>query len=143
MFEHGINCDASKEIQLEEFELGIFLLPFLVLVLSVAVMFFFTYMCIYSRYKKNLKALYVVHPTNFIRILWNLFKPLIRQTHIILSIRLFYLHSVVFTFLYLLSLSHKFGKKLTYVNYLAELREHVNYEQLIIPHAVLRSDAKC
>ncbi|KAF7694033.1 rho GTPase-activating protein 8-like [Silurus meridionalis] len=65
------------------------------------------------KYKKNLKALYVVHPTNFIRILWNVFKPLI---------------------------SHKFGKKLTYVNYLAELKEHVNYEQLIIPHAVLRHD---
>lgn len=30
------------------------------------------------RYKKNLKALYVVHPTNFIRIVWNIFKPLIR-----------------------------------------------------------------
>ncbi|KAK3544853.1 hypothetical protein QTP86_027527, partial [Hemibagrus guttatus] len=65
------------------------------------------------KYKKNLKTLYVVHPTNFIRILWNVFKPLI---------------------------SHKFGKKLTYVNYLAELREHVNYEQLIIPQAVLRHD---
>ncbi|XP_076860947.1 rho GTPase-activating protein 8-like [Brachyhypopomus gauderio] len=67
------------------------------------------------KYKKNLKALYVVHPTNFIRILWNLFKPLI---------------------------SHKFGKKLTYVNYLAELREHLNYEQLIIPQDVLRHDDK-
>uniref|UniRef100_A0A8C0FQH8 Rho GTPase-activating protein 8 n=1 Tax=Bubo bubo TaxID=30461 RepID=A0A8C0FQH8_BUBBB len=30
------------------------------------------------KYKKNLKALYVVHPTNFIKILWNIFKPLIR-----------------------------------------------------------------
>ncbi|XP_038636115.1 rho GTPase-activating protein 8-like isoform X2 [Scyliorhinus canicula] len=30
------------------------------------------------KYKKNLKALYVVHPTNFIRVLWNIFKPLIR-----------------------------------------------------------------
>lgn len=30
------------------------------------------------RYKKNLKALYVVHPTNFIRIVWNIFKPLLR-----------------------------------------------------------------
>uniref|UniRef100_A0AAX7SUP9 Rho GTPase activating protein 8 n=1 Tax=Astatotilapia calliptera TaxID=8154 RepID=A0AAX7SUP9_ASTCA len=64
------------------------------------------------KYKKNLKALYVVHPTNFIRIVWNLFKPLI---------------------------SHKFGRKLTYVNYLAELREHLNYEQLFIPPEVLRS----
>uniref|UniRef100_A0A8C2ZX19 Rho GTPase activating protein 8 n=1 Tax=Cyclopterus lumpus TaxID=8103 RepID=A0A8C2ZX19_CYCLU len=30
------------------------------------------------KYKKNLKSLYVVHPTSFIRIVWNLFKPLIR-----------------------------------------------------------------
>ncbi|XP_023647289.2 rho GTPase-activating protein 8 isoform X4 [Paramormyrops kingsleyae] len=67
------------------------------------------------KYKKNLKALYVVHPTNFIRVLWNIFKPVI---------------------------SHKFGKKLTYVNYLAELREHLNYDQLIIPPDVLRHDEK-
>ncbi|XP_060931736.1 rho GTPase-activating protein 8-like isoform X2 [Limanda limanda] len=67
------------------------------------------------KYKKNLKTLYVVHPTNFIRIVWNIFKPLI---------------------------SHKFGKKLTYVNFLDELREHVNYEQLIVPPDVLRHDEK-
>ncbi|XP_074554088.1 rho GTPase-activating protein 8-like [Halichoeres trimaculatus] len=67
------------------------------------------------KYKKNLKTLYVVHPTNFIRIVWNIFKPLI---------------------------SHKFGKKLTYVNYLSELREHLNSEQLIIPPDVLRHDEK-
>nr|XP_046234457.1 rho GTPase-activating protein 8-like [Scatophagus argus]XP_046234458.1 rho GTPase-activating protein 8-like [Scatophagus argus] len=67
------------------------------------------------KYKKNLKTLYVVHPTNFIRIVWNIFKPLI---------------------------SHKFGKKLTYVNYLAELRDHLNYEQLIVPADVLRHDER-
>ncbi|KAM9328316.1 rho GTPase-activating protein 8-like [Pholidichthys leucotaenia] len=67
------------------------------------------------KYKKNLKTLYVVHPTNFIRIVWNIFKPLI---------------------------SHKFGKKLMYVNYLAELQDHLNYEQLIIPPDVLRHDEK-
>ncbi|XP_015239421.1 PREDICTED: rho GTPase-activating protein 8 [Cyprinodon variegatus] len=67
------------------------------------------------KYKKNLKKLYVVHPTNFIRIVWNIFKPLI---------------------------SHKFGQKLTYVNYLAELQEHLNYEQLFIPADVLRHDEK-
>ncbi|XP_008579064.1 PREDICTED: rho GTPase-activating protein 8 isoform X2 [Galeopterus variegatus] len=67
------------------------------------------------RYKKNLKALYVVHPTNFIKVLWNIFKPLI---------------------------SHKFGKKVTYFNYLSELREHLKYEQLIIPPEVLRYDEK-
>ncbi|KAI9518127.1 hypothetical protein NQZ68_040248 [Dissostichus eleginoides] len=67
------------------------------------------------KYKKNMKTLFVVHPTNFIRIVWNIFKPLI---------------------------SHKFGKKLIYVNYLPELREHLNYEQLIIPADVLRHDEK-
>ncbi|XP_063998916.1 rho GTPase-activating protein 8 isoform X1 [Pogoniulus pusillus] len=63
------------------------------------------------KYKKNLKALYVVHPTNFIKILWNIFKPLI---------------------------SHKFGKKVTYLNYLSDLREHLKYDQLNIPQEVLR-----
>lgn len=67
------------------------------------------------KYKKNLKALYVVHPTNFIRIVWKIFKPLI---------------------------SHKFGKKLTYVNYLAELRDLLNYEHLLIPPDVIKHDEK-
>uniref|UniRef100_A0A665T9R7 Rho GTPase activating protein 8 n=1 Tax=Echeneis naucrates TaxID=173247 RepID=A0A665T9R7_ECHNA len=67
------------------------------------------------KYKKNLKALFVVHPTNFIRIVWNIFKPLI---------------------------SHKFGKKLMYVNFLDELRDHLNFEQLSVPPEVLRHDAK-
>ncbi|XP_025906139.1 rho GTPase-activating protein 8 [Nothoprocta perdicaria] len=65
------------------------------------------------KYKKNLKALYVVHPTNFIKILWNIFKPLI---------------------------SHKFGKKVIYLNYLSELREHLKYDQLSIPQEVIRHD---
>lgn len=30
------------------------------------------------KYKKNLKALFLVHPTNFIRFVWQLFKPIIR-----------------------------------------------------------------
>ncbi|KAM9071672.1 LOW QUALITY PROTEIN: rho GTPase-activating protein 8 [Megaptera novaeangliae] len=66
-----------------------------------------------GRYKKNLKALCVVHPTNFIKVLWDLLKPLI---------------------------SHKFGKKVTYFNYLSELREHFKYDQLIIPPEVLQYD---
>ncbi|XP_011917970.1 PREDICTED: rho GTPase-activating protein 8 isoform X6 [Cercocebus atys] len=67
------------------------------------------------KYKKNLKALYVVHPTSFIKVLWNIFKPLI---------------------------SHKFGKKVIYFNYLSELHEHLKYDQLIIPPEVLRYDEK-
>nr|XP_031319273.1 rho GTPase-activating protein 8 isoform X1 [Camelus dromedarius] len=65
------------------------------------------------RHRKNLKALYVVHPTNFIRVLWNILRPLI---------------------------SHKFGKKVTYFNYLSELREHLKDDQLIVPPEVLRHD---
>lgn len=30
------------------------------------------------KYKKNLKALYLIHPTRFIRFVWKLFKPVIR-----------------------------------------------------------------
>ncbi|XP_066214730.1 rho GTPase-activating protein 8 isoform X2 [Saccopteryx leptura] len=67
------------------------------------------------KYKKNLKALYVVHPTNFIKVLWNVFRPLI---------------------------SHKFGKKVTYFNYLSELREHLKCDQLAIPPEVVRYDEK-
>ncbi|XP_010835902.1 PREDICTED: rho GTPase-activating protein 8 isoform X2 [Bison bison bison] len=36
--------------------------------------------------------------------------------------------------------SHKFGKKVTYFNYLSELREHLKYDQLSIPREVLRYD---
>ncbi|XP_036015507.1 rho GTPase-activating protein 8 isoform X3 [Mus musculus] len=67
------------------------------------------------RYKKNLKALYVVHPTSLIKALWNIFKPLI---------------------------SHKFGKKVTYCSNLRELREHLQCDQLLIPPEVVRYDEK-
>ncbi|XP_006866959.1 PREDICTED: rho GTPase-activating protein 8 [Chrysochloris asiatica] len=67
------------------------------------------------KYKKNLKALYVVHPTNFIKVLWSIFKPL---------------------------LSHKFGKKITYFNYLSELWEHLEHDQLVVPLEVARYDEK-
>lgn len=63
------------------------------------------------RYKKNIKALYIVHPTMFIKTLLILFKPLI---------------------------SFKFGWKIFYVNYLSELSEHVKLEQLGIPRQVLK-----
>ncbi|KAH0616393.1 hypothetical protein JD844_027449 [Phrynosoma platyrhinos] len=67
------------------------------------------------KYKKNLKAVYIVHPTNFIKIIWNIFKPLI---------------------------SHKFGKKVIYLNYLSDLREHLKYDQLNIPEEVIRLTLK-
>ncbi|XP_077122731.1 rho GTPase-activating protein 8 isoform X6 [Ranitomeya variabilis] len=67
------------------------------------------------KYKKNLKALYVVHPTNFIKVLWKIFKPVI---------------------------SHKFGKKVLYMNHLSDLREHLRFNRLIIPQEVLQHDEK-
>ena len=36
-------------------------------------------MVVFLRYKKNIKALYIVHPTMFIKTLLILFKPLIRS----------------------------------------------------------------
>ncbi|XP_015609237.1 rho GTPase-activating protein 1 isoform X2 [Cephus cinctus] len=65
------------------------------------------------KYKKNLKALYLVHPTNFIRIVWQIFKP---------------------------AISAKFGRKMMYVNYLEELAQYINLDQLIIPLQVLEHD---
>uniref|UniRef100_A0A8C6U4Y8 Rho GTPase-activating protein 1 n=1 Tax=Neogobius melanostomus TaxID=47308 RepID=A0A8C6U4Y8_9GOBI len=67
------------------------------------------------KYKKNIKALYIVHPTMFIRTLLILFKPLI---------------------------SFKFGRKINYVNYLSELEDVVKCEQLIIPARVREYDNK-
>lgn len=67
------------------------------------------------KYKKNLKALYLVHPSNFIRILWNIFKPFI---------------------------SVKFGKKVMYVNYLHELKEYLHFDQLKVPSLVLQYNGK-
>ncbi|CAB3248473.1 unnamed protein product [Arctia plantaginis] len=65
------------------------------------------------KYKKNLKALYLVHPTNFIRIVWQMLKP---------------------------AISVKFGRKMMYVNYLHELQQYLNLEKLCIPDAVLEYD---
>lgn len=67
------------------------------------------------KYKKNIKALYIVHPTMFIRTLLILFKPLI---------------------------SFKFGRKINYVNYLSELEDVVKCDQLVIPVRVREYDNK-
>ncbi|XP_035429198.1 rho GTPase-activating protein 1 [Spodoptera frugiperda] len=65
------------------------------------------------KYKKNLKALYLVHPTNFIRIVWQMLKP---------------------------AISVKFGRKMMYVNYLHELQQYLSLDKLCIPDAVLEYD---
>ncbi|XP_048886036.1 rho GTPase-activating protein 1 [Brienomyrus brachyistius] len=67
------------------------------------------------KYKKNIKALYIVHPTMLIRTLFFLLKPFI---------------------------SLKFGRKINYVNYLSELEDIVKCEQLVIPDIVRQYDEK-
>uniref|UniRef100_A0A3Q1CL21 Rho GTPase activating protein 1 n=1 Tax=Amphiprion ocellaris TaxID=80972 RepID=A0A3Q1CL21_AMPOC len=67
------------------------------------------------KYKKNIKALYIVHPTMFIKTLLILFKPII---------------------------SFKFGRKINYVSYLSELEDVVKCEQLVIPALVKEYDNK-
>lgn len=67
------------------------------------------------KYKKNLKALYIVHPTSFLKIISQVFRPVI---------------------------SVKFGRKLNYINSLKELNEHVSLEQLAIPEEVKEHDRK-
>uniref|UniRef100_A0A1A7W6M7 Rho GTPase activating protein 1 n=1 Tax=Iconisemion striatum TaxID=60296 RepID=A0A1A7W6M7_9TELE len=67
------------------------------------------------KYKKNIKALYIVHPTMFIKTLLFIFKPII---------------------------SIKFGRKINYVSYLSELEDVVKCDQLVIPARVREYDNK-
>uniref|UniRef100_A0A1A8JZS1 Rho GTPase activating protein 1 n=1 Tax=Nothobranchius kuhntae TaxID=321403 RepID=A0A1A8JZS1_NOTKU len=67
------------------------------------------------KYKKNIKALYIVHPTMFVKTLLFLFKPII---------------------------SIKFGRKINYVSYLSELEDVVKCDQLVIPARVREYDNK-
>lgn len=72
--------------------------------------FWKVYKAIDRRYKKNIKALYLVHPTTFVK---------------------FVMHTMR------LMISVKFAKKVTYVNYLHELQEHLDLDKLFIPQQVL------
>uniref|UniRef100_A0A1A8LJH3 Rho GTPase activating protein 1 n=1 Tax=Nothobranchius pienaari TaxID=704102 RepID=A0A1A8LJH3_9TELE len=67
------------------------------------------------KYKKNIKAWYIVHPTMFIKTVLFLFKPII---------------------------SIKFGRKISYVSYLSELEDVVKCDQLVIPARVREYDNK-
>ncbi|XP_067849766.1 rho GTPase-activating protein 1 isoform X1 [Heptranchias perlo] len=65
------------------------------------------------KYKKNIKALYIVHPTRFIKALLVVFKPII---------------------------SMKFGRKILYVNHLGELEQYLKCERMVIPSCVKKFD---
>ncbi|XP_075159706.1 rho GTPase activating protein at 68F isoform X2 [Haematobia irritans] len=64
-------------------------------------------------FRKNLKNLYVVHPTWFIRVIWNFFSPFI---------------------------SEKFRKKLVYISSLDELRQALGLSKLKLPDTVYNFD---
>ena len=68
------------------------------------------YKALDRRYKKNLKKLYLVHPTNFIKAVMTFFRPFI---------------------------SAKFGRKVTYVNRIEELSESLFIDQMEIPDEVI------
>ncbi|XP_003388212.1 PREDICTED: rho GTPase-activating protein 1-like isoform X2 [Amphimedon queenslandica] len=65
------------------------------------------------KYKKNLKKFYIVHPTTFIKVIATFFKPLI---------------------------SVKFGRKLVYINRLAELDTVLYTDQMDIPEDIRKYD---
>ncbi|CAH8491150.1 unnamed protein product [Dicrocoelium dendriticum] len=64
-------------------------------------------------FRKNLKALYIVHPTMGIKFLWSLFKPFI---------------------------SSKMAQKVAYIEELKQLEDVVFLNQIPIPHRVLEYD---
>lgn len=64
-------------------------------------------------FKKNLKQLYVVHPTTFFKCVWWFFKPLV---------------------------SDKFRKKLVYTSSLAELKDWLGLKHLNVPENVREFD---
>lgn len=64
-------------------------------------------------FRKNLKNLYVVHPTWFIRVIWNFFSPFI---------------------------SEKFRKKLVYISSLDELRQALGLSKLKLPDNICDLD---
>ncbi|KAI1718430.1 rhoGAP domain-containing protein [Ditylenchus destructor] len=71
------------------------------------------YQMLDRRYKKNLKALYLVHPTKFIRFVWTVFKPLI---------------------------SYKFQEKMHYVNTLGELSAGISVSNMNLPQPIIDHD---
>lgn len=71
------------------------------------------YQLLDRNYKKNLKSLYIVHPTRFIKLVWTLFQPFI---------------------------SGKFAQKINYIKYLEELNGTIRVSSLNLPQPILDHD---
>ncbi|XP_071480131.1 rho GTPase-activating protein 8-like isoform X1 [Diadema antillarum] len=71
------------------------------------------YRSLERKYKKNLKALYIVHPSQIIKMIWGIFR------HIV---------------------SVKFSRKVTYVHFLSELNDTMDTKKVEIPQLVRDHD---
>lgn len=78
------------------------------------------------KYKKNLKALLLVHPTSFVRIVFHVFRPVIRSVFVRLSAPS-----------HPLSRSAKFGRKVHTISHLEELNQFLHVKQLPLPKQLL------
>ena len=94
------------------------------------------YKVVDRRYKKNLKTCFIVHPTSFIRVVYNFFKPIIRYEE-----RKNY-NGICDILTILKNFSAKFGRKIQYVNQLSELKQHMNINALPIPTTVREYDKR-
>ncbi|CAF1255675.1 unnamed protein product [Rotaria magnacalcarata] len=100
------------------------------------------YFNIDRKYKKNLKALYIVHPTKWIKFLWPLLRSIIRYKKNLKA--LYIVHPtkwIKFLWPLLRSIiSSKFSSKVIYINRLGQLVEYVHMENIEIPTEVKSID---
>ncbi|EDQ89009.1 uncharacterized protein MONBRDRAFT_8581 [Monosiga brevicollis MX1] len=91
------------------------------------------------RYKKNLKALYVVHATTFVKTILTLCRPFIRSARTrphIFDVCACVSRSNLAPCVVPANPSSKFGKKVTFVSRLAELNRVIFLDQLSLPFIV-------
>ncbi|XP_022079351.1 rho GTPase-activating protein 8-like isoform X2 [Acanthaster planci] len=73
------------------------------------------YQSLDRKFKKNLKALLIVHPSNLVKVFWGIFRHLV---------------------------SSKFSRKVNYIHLLSELKGLTDLERLAIPQTVLEHDKR-
>ncbi|XP_038049249.1 rho GTPase-activating protein 8-like [Patiria miniata] len=73
------------------------------------------YQSLDRKFKKNLKALLIVHPSNLVKVFWGIFRHLV---------------------------STKFSRKVNYIHLLSELKGLMDVERLTIPDDVLEHDKR-
>lgn len=102
----------------------------------------------YYRYKKNLKQLYIIHPTMWVKGIMKLFKPFISRyllqiyIYIYVPVVLAYSSSSLLLFylliFYLPHLCSKFWQKVVYVQDIHDIYKFINKDQLKLPDSVFQ-----